>query len=318
MEASKSEEKIYYVSSKSRVTAILLCCLGFLGLGGFHRLYVKKWMTGLLYLMTFGLFFLGTAYDLHQLIQERFKDADGFPLYSDGSMHQNYRRRTPKGRTPVGIKIVVPIALLAFALNLATMSQHEAAYQQQKAQQQAEQQRQKEQADAAKEKREGKRPLSELELVENFKTGYRDGNYPAAGGALDALRKNYPDSSYIAMLEKDYPDFPAKMQVAQTQAKAEQKQQQADLQARADAFNNTMSQISMYAGYESVGGIKFRVYVHSDVWYSLDKGRKEFFAQRAYQVKQLCGLDYPEFEVMTKETGRRVAHYGVFGMSIDG
>ena len=67
-----------------------------------------------------------------------------------------------------------------------------------------------------------------------------------------------------------------------------------------------MSQISMYAGYESVGGIKFRVYVHSDVWYSLDKGRKEFFAQRAYQVKQLCGLDYPEFEVMTKETGRRV------------
>ncbi|MGN0939112.1 MAG: NINE protein [Selenomonas sp.] len=43
MEASKSEEKIYYVSSKSRITAILLCCLGFLGLGGFHRLYVKKW-----------------------------------------------------------------------------------------------------------------------------------------------------------------------------------------------------------------------------------------------------------------------------------
>ena len=136
MEASKSEEKIYYVSSKSRITAILLCCLGFLGLGGFHRLYVKKWMTGLLYLMTFGLFFLGTAYDLHQLIVERFKDTDGFPLYSDGSMRQNYRRRRPKGRTPVGIKIVVPLALLAFALNLATMSQHEAAYQQQKAQQQ--------------------------------------------------------------------------------------------------------------------------------------------------------------------------------------
>ena len=141
MEASKSEEKIYYVSSKSRITAILLCCLGFLGLGGFHRLYVKKWMTGLLYLMTFGLFFLGTAYDLHQLIVERFKDTDGFPLYSDGSMRQNYRRRRPKGRTPVGIKIVVPLALLAFALNLATMSQHEAAYQQQKAQQQAEQPR---------------------------------------------------------------------------------------------------------------------------------------------------------------------------------
>ena len=76
MEASKSEEKIYYVSSKSRITAILLCCLGFLGLGGFHRLYVKKWMTGLLYLMTFGLFFLGTAYDLHQLIVERFKNPD--------------------------------------------------------------------------------------------------------------------------------------------------------------------------------------------------------------------------------------------------
>lgn len=318
MEASKSEEKIYYVSSKSRVTAILLCCLGFLGLGGVHRLYVKKWMTGLLYLMTFGLFFLGTAYDLHQLIQERFKDADGFPLYSDGSMHQNYRRRTPKGRTPVGIKIVVPIALLAFALNLATMSQHEAAYQQQKAQQQAEKQQQKEQAETAKEKKEGKRPLSELELVENFKMGYRDGNYGASGNALDALRKNYPDSSYIAMLEKDYPDLPAKVQAARAQQQVKDQQRKAEDQQRADAFNNTMSQFSIYAGYGTgEGNLKLRVFVTSD-WYSLDKGRKMAFAQRAYQVMKLSGLDYPMFEVRCRDNGRRVAHYGdLFGMSID-
>lgn len=270
MGEEKSEETIYYVSSKSRVIAIALCCLGFLGLGGFQRFYVKKWLTGLLYLLTFG------------------------------------------------IKIVVPIALVFFALNQATAAHDAAIRHQQQQQEQALQQKQQELAEAAKQKQSGKQPLTELELLENFKTGYRDGNYGASGGALDTLRKKYPDSPYISMLEKDYPDLPAKLQVVKAQHQAEMQKRDAEDQAKGDAFNNTMSQFSIYAGYGTgEGNLKFRVFVTSD-WYSLDKGRKMAFAQRAYQVMQLCGLDYPMFEIRCRSNGRRVAHHGdLFGMSID-
>ena len=37
--------------------------LTFLGLFGIHRMYMGKWLTGILYLCTFGLFFLGYLYD---------------------------------------------------------------------------------------------------------------------------------------------------------------------------------------------------------------------------------------------------------------
>jgi TM2 domain-containing membrane protein YozV len=37
--------------------------LTFLGVFGVHRFYLGKWFTGLLYLLTFGLFFLGVIYD---------------------------------------------------------------------------------------------------------------------------------------------------------------------------------------------------------------------------------------------------------------
>ena len=37
--------------------------LTFLGLFGIHRFYMSKWITGLIYLLTGGLFFLGYLYD---------------------------------------------------------------------------------------------------------------------------------------------------------------------------------------------------------------------------------------------------------------
>jgi len=37
--------------------------LTFLGLFGVHRMYMKKWLTGLLYLVTCGLFGIGYIYD---------------------------------------------------------------------------------------------------------------------------------------------------------------------------------------------------------------------------------------------------------------
>ena len=41
--------------------------LTFLGLFGVHRLYMRKWGTGILYLLTFGLFLIGVLYDLWTL-----------------------------------------------------------------------------------------------------------------------------------------------------------------------------------------------------------------------------------------------------------
>ncbi len=42
----------------------------FLGLLGIHRLYMGKWITAILYLVTGGLFFLGILYDLFTLNQQ--------------------------------------------------------------------------------------------------------------------------------------------------------------------------------------------------------------------------------------------------------
>lgn len=96
---SEPTEKQYYVSSKSRNVAIILACMGFLGFSGFHRLYVGKTLSGIIYVITGGVFFVGTLYDLYALCSESFKDAEGFPLYSDSSMKSNYHRRTLKKKT---------------------------------------------------------------------------------------------------------------------------------------------------------------------------------------------------------------------------
>jgi TM2 domain-containing membrane protein YozV len=44
--------------------------LTFLGVFGVHRFYMGKWLSGLLYLLTGGLFFLGYLYDLWNLNEQ--------------------------------------------------------------------------------------------------------------------------------------------------------------------------------------------------------------------------------------------------------
>lgn len=73
--------------------------LGFLGIAGLHRLYVGKTLSGVIYAISGGVFLLGTIYDLYQIYSESFKDADGFPLYSDASTKSNYHRRNPHKKT---------------------------------------------------------------------------------------------------------------------------------------------------------------------------------------------------------------------------
>ena len=92
-------EKKYYVSDKNRMIALLLSMLGFIGLGGFQRVYVAKYTSGAIFLLTGGLFGLGTLWDLYSILSERFKDGDGFPLYSNSSMRDNYIRRSVKSES---------------------------------------------------------------------------------------------------------------------------------------------------------------------------------------------------------------------------
>jgi hypothetical protein len=49
---------------KSKVIAYLLWILGCFGMLGFHRFYLKKVGTGILWMFTGGLFFIGSIYDL--------------------------------------------------------------------------------------------------------------------------------------------------------------------------------------------------------------------------------------------------------------
>lgn len=52
---------------KSKGVAYLLWLLGIFGWLGFHRFYLGKWGTGILWIITFGLFGIGAFIDLFTL-----------------------------------------------------------------------------------------------------------------------------------------------------------------------------------------------------------------------------------------------------------
>lgn len=58
-----------YVSGEIDYT-IAWMLLAFFGIFGFHRFYMEKWITGIIYLCTGGLFLLGIAYDFCTLNEQ--------------------------------------------------------------------------------------------------------------------------------------------------------------------------------------------------------------------------------------------------------
>ena len=65
-------------TDKSGVVCLLLVI--FLGWLGIHRLYAGKIGTGILWLLTGGIFGIGVLIDLILIIVGKFTDADGNPI----------------------------------------------------------------------------------------------------------------------------------------------------------------------------------------------------------------------------------------------
>jgi len=63
---------------KDWLVALLLCII--IGTWGVHRFYVGKIGTGILWLLTFGCFFVGWIVDIVMIASGSFTDADGLPL----------------------------------------------------------------------------------------------------------------------------------------------------------------------------------------------------------------------------------------------
>ena len=62
------------ISPKNRTVALILCIIGFFGVGGLHRLYTGHILSGILWLCTGGLFSVGTIIDLLLIVTNNFKD----------------------------------------------------------------------------------------------------------------------------------------------------------------------------------------------------------------------------------------------------
>ena len=67
-------------SDKNKKVALLLCCLGYVGVGGLHYFYVGRYIKGLLYLCTGGLCMICTIIDTIKIASGGFKDNVGAPL----------------------------------------------------------------------------------------------------------------------------------------------------------------------------------------------------------------------------------------------
>ncbi|MDR1704277.1 MAG: TM2 domain-containing protein [Clostridiales bacterium] len=66
---------VYGYSPRSRLVALLLCVIP--GLAGFHRFYVGKIGTGVIWLLTGGFFGIGWLVDLLSIIFGTFRDSYG-------------------------------------------------------------------------------------------------------------------------------------------------------------------------------------------------------------------------------------------------
>ena len=65
------------MSDKEKNIALVLAILGIFGVAGIHRFYTGKFWTGLLWLITGGIFLIGTIVDIVMIANGDFQDKSG-------------------------------------------------------------------------------------------------------------------------------------------------------------------------------------------------------------------------------------------------
>lgn len=68
------------VGRRSKNTALILCCLGFLGFGGLHRFYTGHTAIGTIQLLTLGGGLIWQILDLLMILSGSYRDAEGHLL----------------------------------------------------------------------------------------------------------------------------------------------------------------------------------------------------------------------------------------------
>lgn len=67
-------------SDKSKKTTIILCCIGFLGVGGLHDFYLGSIKKGLIKIFTINWFLIGTIIDLIKILNGTYLDGSNQPV----------------------------------------------------------------------------------------------------------------------------------------------------------------------------------------------------------------------------------------------
>ncbi|WDI35121.1 TM2 domain-containing protein [Entomospira entomophila] len=60
--------------------ALIFCIIGLLGISGLHHFYTGRFGMGIIYLLTGGLFLVGTIVDIVLILNGTYRDANGHYL----------------------------------------------------------------------------------------------------------------------------------------------------------------------------------------------------------------------------------------------
>lgn len=75
-----SNNYVVIKSDKNKKTTMILCCLGFIGLGGLHDFYLGNFGKGLIKLCTINWFLIGSVIDIIKISMGQYKDGCGAPI----------------------------------------------------------------------------------------------------------------------------------------------------------------------------------------------------------------------------------------------